>query len=318
MEGLGASMSARGKEDGRGLRVAAAPRHSRSARRFRAAKAVAIGLIEEARSVLVTLIRRNALVDAGAMAFSLFLASIPLMGLAGAVVAHVLRGEPRALTMLSSLVDVAPYEVREIVDRYVERGTDQALAPVFLLGSLYLAAGAFHDAMTLFESALGARRRTWIQKRLIALGCVVALLCLLALVGSCLMLIVGGPLELFISLLEGRVFRAVGGVGPEMVAIVTLPLLAAFFRIAVHHRSPRPTIWRGAVATVALGSLASFLFASYARTLARYAVFYGSLAAVAVFLVWLWLCCIALLIGVEVNAEAERREASFVPRPPGL
>lgn len=307
-------MSARGKEDGRGLRMAVAPLHIRG---FRTVKAAAIALIEEARSVLVTLIRRNALVDAGAMAFSLFLASIPLMGLAGAVVAHVLRGEPRALTMLSALVDVAPYEVREIVDRYVERGTDQALAPVFLLGSLYLAAGAFHDAMTLFESALGARRRTWLQKRLVALGCVVALLCLLALVGSGLMLIVGGPLELFISLLEGRVFRAVGNIGPEVVAIVTLPLLAAFFRIAVHHRSRTPTIWRGAIATVALGSLVSFLFASYARTLARYALFYGSLAAVAVFLVWLWLCCIALLIGVEVNAEAERREASLVPRPPG-
>jgi membrane protein len=88
----------------------------------------------------------------------------------------------------------------------------------------------------------------------------------------------------------------------------------------VHHRSSKPTIWRGAFATVAIGSLASLLFASYARALARYAVFYGSLAAVAVFLVWLWLCCIALLVGVEVNAEAERRRGSLPPRlahPPG-
>jgi membrane protein len=273
-------------------------------------------LLEEARSVVISMIRRDALVDAGAMAFSLFLASIPLMGLAGAVMANVLRGDPHALTMLSSLVDVAPDEVRELVERYVERGSDQALAPVFLLGSLWLAAGAFHDAMTVFESALDAARRTWVQKRLVALGCVVALLCVFALLGSTVVIFVGGPLELFASVLEGGALQRAGIVAPAIVAIVTLPLLAAFFRIAVHHRSRTPTIWRGAFATIAIGSLASLLFASYARALARYAVFYGSLAAVAVFLVWLWICCIALLVGVEVNAEAERRRASLSPRLP--
>jgi membrane protein len=277
---------------------------------------LALAFAEEARSVVGSLIRRDALVDAGAMAFSLFLASIPLMGLAGAVVAHVVRGEPRALTMLSRLVDVAPHEVRELVDRYIVRGTDQALAPVFLLGSSWLAAGAFHDAMTVFEIALDAVRRSWVRKRLVALGCVVVLLCVLTLFGASVVMFAGGPLELFASLLEGGVLQEAGILAPAIVALLTLPLLAAFFRIGVRHRSRTPTIWRGAFATIAIGSLASFLFASYASTLARYAVFYGSLAAVAVFLVWLWLCCIALLVGVEVNAEAERRQASLRPRMP--
>ena len=269
----------------------------------------------EARSVLSSLSRRNALVDAGAMAFALFLASIPLMGLAGAVVAHVLRGEPRALAMLSSLVDVAPDEVHELVDRYVARGTDQAIAPVFLLGSLWLAAGAFHDAMTVFESALDAVPRTWVQKRLIAVACGRSLLLLMGVLGSGIVVFLGGPLALLGSLVERGVPRTARVVVPVIVAAATLPLLAAFFRVAVRHGSRTPVIWRGAIATVAIGFIASYAFASYARTLARYAVFYGSLAAVAVFLVWLWLCCIALLIGVETNAEAERRRQSVVPRP---
>ena len=270
----------------------------------------------EARSVLASFARRNALVDAGAMAFSLFLASIPLMGLAGAVVAHVLRGEPRALSMLSSLVDVAPDEVRELVDRYIARGTDQALAPVFLLGSLWLAAGAFHDAMTVFESALGASPRTWVQKRVLSMACVLSLLALLAVLGSSVVAFLGGPLGLLASLLERGVPSSAGVVVPAAVAAATLPLLAAFFRVAVRHRSQTPVIWRGAITTVAIGSVASYGFATYARSLARYAVFYGSLAAVAVFMVWLWICCIALLLGVETNAEAERQRRSFAPRPP--
>jgi membrane protein len=41
------------------------------------------------------------------------------------------------------------------------------------------------------------------------------------------------------------------------------------------------------------------------RTLTNYAVFYGSLAAVAVLLVWLWLASLAILVGAELNAQLE-------------
>ncbi|HEX3593556.1 MAG TPA: YihY/virulence factor BrkB family protein [Polyangiaceae bacterium] len=277
---------------------------------------VLVELRAEARSVLSSFVRRNALVDAGAMAFALFLASIPLMGLAGAVIAHVLRGEPRALSILSSLVDVAPDEVRELADRYIARGSDQGLAPVFLFGSLWLAAGAFHDAMTVFESALDASPRTWVQKRLISMACVVALLTLLAVLGSSLVVFLGGPVVLLAALLERGLPRTAGILVPALAAVGTLLPLAAFFRVAVRHRSRTPVIWRGAITTVAIGSVASYGFARYARSLARYAVFYGGLAAVAVFMVWLWLCCIALLLGVETNAEAERQRHSLAPPPP--
>jgi membrane protein len=308
MKELGRTNVTRGNDDGHGLHPMTLAGAEPSASRRLLSR-----FASEARSVLSSFSARNALVDAGAMAFALFLASIPMMGLAGAVVAHVLRGEPRALAMLSSLVDVAPDEVREIVDRYIARGTDQGMAPIFLSGSLWLAAGAFHDAMTVFESALDAPRRTWVEKRLIAVACVLSLLSLLAVLGSSLVVFLGGPLVLLTSLIERGVPRTAGVLAPTFVAACTLPLLAAFFRVAVRHRSRTPVIWRGAIATVALGSLASYAFASYARTLARYAVFYGSLAAVAVFLVWLWICCIALLIGVETNAEAERRRQSMAP-----
>jgi membrane protein len=40
-------------------------------------------------------------------------------------------------------------------------------------------------------------------------------------------------------------------------------------------------------------------FSSYNKT-------WGSLAAVVVMLTWLWLSAVALLLGAEVNAEAER------------
>ena len=51
---------------------------------------------------------------------------------------------------------------------------------------------------------------------------------------------------------------------------------------------------------------ASGAFAFYAKKFGSYNKTWGSLAAVVVMLTWLWLSAAALLLGAEVNAEAER------------
>ena len=49
----------------------------------------------------------------------------------------------------------------------------------------------------------------------------------------------------------------------------------------------------------------SWGFSLYVRTLATYTVYYGSLAAIAVLLIWLWLISLAMLIGAELNSQLE-------------
>ena len=51
-------------------------------------------------------------------------------------------------------------------------------------------------------------------------------------------------------------------------------------------------------------------FSSYGKT-------YGSLAGIIVFLVWLWISNIAILLGLEFNAERERERAIRAGHPPG-
>ncbi len=50
-------------------------------------------------------------------------------------------------------------------------------------------------------------------------------------------------------------------------------------------------------------------FGSYDET-------YGSLAAVVVFLVWLWITNLAILLGAELNAEIERGRQIQAGAPP--
>jgi membrane protein len=61
----------------------------------------------------------------------------------------------------------------------------------------------------------------------------------------------------------------------------------------------------GAALAVVLWLVISWAFGLYVSTLAEYAVFYGSLAAVAVLLVWLWLTSLAILVGAELNSQLE-------------
>ena len=50
----------------------------------------------------------------------------------------------------------------------------------------------------------------------------------------------------------------------------------------------------------------SFLFGLYVANFGSYNRTYGSLGAIIAFLVWIYLSNIALLLGVEVNAEVQR------------
>lgn len=92
--------------------------------------------------------------------------------------------------------------------------------------------------------------------------------------------------------------------------------LCAFYRFAVSHaRRVRRRVLPGAVVAVALWIVVSWCFGIYLRTLASYTVYYGSLAAVAVLLIWLWLMSLAILVGAELNAQLEGLRDELKPDP---
>src|SRR5712691_7052615 len=92
--------------------------------------------------------------------------------------------------------------------------------------------------------------------------------------------------------------------------LLIVGLLVAFAGILylgpdVEHRR-----WRfltlGSVIAVLIWLAASGLFALYASKFGSYNKTWGSLSAVVVLLTWFWLSGVALLLGAEIDAEAER------------
>ena len=62
----------------------------------------------------------------------------------------------------------------------------------------------------------------------------------------------------------------------------------------------------GAIVAVVVWLIASALFAFYVANFGSYDKTYGTLGGVVVLLVWLWITNLALLLGLEMNAERER------------
>jgi membrane protein len=91
-----------------------------------------------------------------------------------------------------------------------------------------------------------------------------------------------------------------------LLLVAGMALLGGFYRFSVEHPpGVVRRVWPGAAAAIGSWLLVSWGFGAYVVSIADYALYYGGLAAVAVLLVWLYLTSLALVLGMEVNAELE-------------
>jgi membrane protein len=92
-----------------------------------------------------------------------------------------------------------------------------------------------------------------------------------------------------------------------VIALVVSQVIAFLYWVTPNVRHPGYRwISPGGILAVVLWVLASLAFAFYVSNFGSYNKTYGSLAAVIIFLVWLWVTNVAILLGAELNAETER------------
>jgi membrane protein len=150
--------------------------------------------------------------------------------------------------------------------------------------------------------------RAWWKLQLLQIALAAVALVLLAAAGAGL--VISGPLVDAVgnALHASEPVRRLWSIGrwPVILAIGTM-LLSLLFWIAPNVRQPRFR-WLTLGGAVALGAWTafSFGFGLYVANFGSYNRTYGSLGAIMAFLVWIYLSNIALLVGVEVNAEVQR------------
>ena len=95
---------------------------------------------------------------------------------------------------------------------------------------------------------------------------------------------------------------------PVLLIIVSL-MFAILYWVSPNAKRGFRWVSPGGVVAVAGWLVASGLFAVYVANFGHYNKTYGSIAAVIIFLVWLWVSNLAILLGAEFDAELERGRA---------
>ena len=245
---------------------------------------------------------------APAMAFHFFLSLLPLLAFVGYVLGQVAERKG-VQTVLGLFLDTLPHSTESMVkDQVAALANADRLGPIALAGFFWIASGGIHGLMDAIERVVGAKARPWWKKRVLALGWVLATLLAFG-VASVVLVEWDQVTDLANMQLEGfRILRTGGERMLGFAASLAIAILglAGFYRFAVaHSRKVKRRVLPGAVLAVLLWVVVSWGFGVYIQTLSNYTVYYGSLAVVAVLLLWLWLISIAMLIGAELNSQLE-------------
>jgi membrane protein len=202
--------------------------------------------------------------------------------------------------------DIVSGAIREIAGR---EGTAGAAFVIGLVAALWSASGyigAFSRASNvIYEVEEG--RPFW-KLRPLQIAMTMLLLLLVAL--SSIAVVLSGPL----AEQAGKLFGIQGTAVTvwnlakwPVILLVVITMIAILYYAAPNVRHPGLRwITPGGLFAVALWIAASVGFALYVANFGSYNKTYGSLAAVIVFLVWLWISNVAILLGAELNAELER------------
>jgi membrane protein len=207
-----------------------------------------------------------------------------------------------------------PAEALTLLDESLTRALENVSGGIALIVvgaglAVWTATGAMGGLMRGLNRVYDEREnRPFVRQRLYALamlGCVViafALVFVLLVLGPVLSGWVGEALN---------AERAVGWIWWVAQWPILLAGLFGCFGAVLYlgpNREPKQLrlITPGAAVAVVIWLAASGLFALYVSLFGSYNKAWGSLAAVIIFLTWLWLSSLALLLGAEVNKEAER------------
>jgi membrane protein len=237
---------------------------------------------------------------------ALFPALIGLVSIIGLLV------DPKTLT--DALTSVVPGSAAKTLNPVIQQiaGSHKAAGlglVLGLLGAVWSASGyvgAFtRAANVVYETPEG--RKIWKLKPLQLLITLIGILFAAVIVA---MLVLSGPV---IDAVAGSI--GIGSTGQTIWTVLKWPVILVLLALMIavlYYTTPNVKLrgfkWvsPGAGVAILVAIVASALFAFYVGNFGSYNKTYGALAGVVVFLIWFWLINVALLFGIELDAEMER------------
>jgi membrane protein len=251
---------------------------------------------------------------AAELAYNFLLALCPLMilllSLFGLFALHRAELLRSFLSYVSLLLPPVAFELfREAVDEIVRTTGGGKLTFSFVL-TLWFASGGMSSMISTLNAAYCVREsRSFLRYRALALGLTIAISILL--VSALFLVLVGGHLSELLAFYLG--LESVGIIASKVVQWIAVLFFLSLSFSLIYYFGPnlKGQRWHwitpGSIVGVFLWLAASGAFRCYLHFFHSYSRTYGSLGAVMILLVWLYVTGLAFLIGGEINTKIERR-----------
>ncbi len=265
----------------------------------------------------------NDLTFASSIAYYALLSLFPFFLLAFAILGSVTANEADRGAILGFVLHYFPRQF-EFVTTQLD-SLQQARVRLGVAGSMLMiwaAMGVFGAITSAINHAWGVEKQpSYFKHKLISF---------IMLVAASLLLLGGLLLVSAINVIEANWFAAVLARAPGLAVmkhfavrwastIVFIFVVGLVFYFVPNAKVRFRDVWVGAVLTGLLWRGALLGFSWYVRDLTRFSNVHGSIAAVVVFLIWVYTSAILLLFGVEVtaaNARLRRHRPEEIPAAP--
>lgn len=253
---------------------------------------------------------------ASELAFNFILAIFPLfIFLLSLLGVFTLRGPTLRAGLLEHLAQVLPPDAFNLVSRTLNEIMKNASNGKLTLGillTLYFASGGMNSMISGLNGAYALKEaRSWLKVHAIAfvLTLAVSLLVIVALVS----VLAGGYLANVIGAYYGLGELAIIGwkIGEGLVAVAFITFSFSLIYYFGPNVEEQHWYWitPGSIFGVLMWIGASFGFRAYLHFFNTYGKTYGSLGAVMILLMWLYVTGFSFLVGGEINAQIEHAAA---------
>ncbi|WP_455503104.1 YihY/virulence factor BrkB family protein [Blautia sp.] len=224
----------------------------------------------------------------------------------------MIRYTPLTYNMVSETIRAfVPHNIQNFVLTIVSEvyGRSTAVVPISAIMALWSAGKAMQSLTNGLNTIYHVKEtRNWLVTRMYAV--VYTFMFGIAIIASLLLLVLGNQIQTMAGKYVPFLGRMIGKIIGARTALVFAGLFLVFlilYKMLPNRKATLKSQVPGAILIAAGWSLFSYFFSIYFDTFPGFSNMYGSLTALIMVMLWLYICMNLLLYGAEINAYFEKQ-----------